>query len=407
MFVLAVLCGGVAGPLRAEGEISLMSPGIVSEITNSDGWACITLARLDQRFCLRIDSVQDAGGLAAALRDSYDTGQRVYVTHLASSGWFENSAGLPTYAVQRVEYKGSTYTVEPRLPRQAKVKRKSEADLALAVAYGISDKPQEAIALLDQAISRRELSTSLQAVALKARGRVTVELAMADDEEPNLSDDKAILRALEDFRAWAKLEPDTADAQFSIANALVELGAYDEAIETYRAIAKRWADEQFWPAIRIGAIYRTLGDYPRALASLDDFAASSKPPYGMAFHYHRGWTLILMERFQDAIDQFTTGLQGQPDYHWASVRRACAYARLGRLEEALADQRLAIDGLDSVIAAGVQTAGIELDRKRMMEVASELAAAIDAGKSSPMTAPCDGYRDYGETRRERSSLLTD
>jgi tetratricopeptide (TPR) repeat protein len=125
----------------------------------------------------------------------------------------------------------------------------------------------------------------------------------------------------------------------------------------------------------------------------------------MMFHYHRGWTLNLLGRYEEAVAEFTEGLKTQPDYQGAFDRRACAYARLGRLPEALADRQRADAEMDSIWSDARRMPSAEHDRAWAEGVVKALEAAIARGSNEPMSVPCEGSWDYGEKRRERSSFL--
>jgi tetratricopeptide (TPR) repeat protein len=125
----------------------------------------------------------------------------------------------------------------------------------------------------------------------------------------------------------------------------------------------------------------------------------------MMFHYHRGWTLNRLGRYEEAIAEFDEGLKTQPDYPGAFDRRACAYAMLGRLPEALADRQRANAEMSDFWSRPNQSPVSRHDRRWAEDVVKALEAAIASGSQEPMSAPCEGSWDYGEARRERSKFL--
>jgi tetratricopeptide (TPR) repeat protein len=231
--------------------------------------------------------------------------------------------------------------------------------------------------------------------------------AAAAAAAPRLSagSDAALVSSLADYRALARLEPDDVELRYLIAAQLLELGGYDESRAVQDEIMSKWPGEYFRAMIRIGAIHRNLGDYEQALRTLDEIVAKEGPQDGMRYNYHRGWTLSLLGRHEEAAESFTAGLAVQGDYTSAYVRRGCARARIGQLPEALADFEegrrllLALPGGAASPLVRRDVADLEADRARV-------AAAIAAGRSGPVTGMCEGdvWR-ASEKPRARSPLL--
>ena len=200
------------------------------------------------------------------------------------------------------------------------------------------------------------------------------------------------------------LAPQDAQAQYAVARPLLALGAYDEALDIYRNIGRRWPDEAFDVAIRTGALHRQRGDHQGALRQLDDYArAHPDSANGMRFHYHRAWTLTLLERFEEAEREIDNGFSTQPDYASAYQLRACARARLGRLEGALADEERALEIMGG--HARENSVALRADMARSRTVIESLRTAIRQGRATPMAAPCDGFWDRWIRPRPRSPLL--
>jgi tetratricopeptide (TPR) repeat protein len=185
---------------------------------------------------------------------------------------------------------------------------------------------------------------------------------------------------------------------------LRELGAYDEALRTYEALLKRWPNEVHWGRIRIGATHRTLGRLNEALGEIDILARETPEALGMAYHYHRGWTLSLMGRDQEAAAEFSAGLETQPDYAWALVRRACSLGRLGRLRQAVADQKRAAALIGKLRPRENELKGMSHNRAWATAALRQLERDL-AVKAAKSDAACSGYWEGGDSRRERSPLL--
>lgn len=239
---------------------------------------------------------------------------------------------------------------------------------------------------------------------LLLRVRANVSYAIATMEESaSAAADKAVAAALADYRALVEVEPNDPEVRFELAAAYEMLGGYAEAKAAYEAILARWPDEDFRVAIRLGALSRRQGNYGKALAALDDLSARSGPQQGMKFHYHRGWTLNLLGRHDEALQSLNEGIAHQPDYAWAYLRRACAHGSLSNLKEARADLDQGIALLRAMPGA---TAGKEIrdELHRAAEARATVDRAIAAGTAGPVSVYCSSDDTY-ERPRSRSALL--
>ena len=276
-----------------------------------------------------------------------------------------------------------------------------ESALALARALLVAGDFETAQDLLIRAKLPSDLAT--RKLLLQVRAENETGLA-AMGERLSHETDAMIAASLADFRALAELEPLNVEHQFSIAAALLDLGGYAEARAVYDDILTRWPDDEYRVAVRIGALHRVQGDYENALQSLNDLSARNGPQGGMRYHYHRGWTLSLLGRFDEAISEFTEGLKIQPDYNSAYVRRACAYASVGRLKDALADVNEAARLLALPGVTPTKTLRDAMDEAASMRSALETALANSDGKPRP--AMCSGGTwSVHERPRMRSAVL--
>lgn len=388
-------------------ETTLSAVGIVDygEFNDSETW--FSLYRIDQGFIVETATVPDMDAVTAALKSSYETGRSVRVNFDAESGIFERGARgfIPTYVVRSIEYDGSI--VPGMNGRRSTVVRPTPAEAALArgVAYAGSFKLDRAVPFLDRALSDGSLPPELQALARNTRGHALIDSAWDTHQEATDEVDRQLIRALADFTAWAALESDNPEARLAIGLALRDLGDYDQAIAIFREMIPVWPEHRIRLVTRIGATYRILGDYDRALGVLDELVARDGPQPGMMFHYHRGWTLNLLGRYEEAIEEFNEGFMSQPDYSGAFGQRACSFARLGRLKEALADRRMSDMLMESHLRETGVTPAREHDRAWSRAVIATLEAAIASGSKAPNSAPCEGDWSYGERKRERSRLL--
>lgn len=282
-------------------------------------------------------------------------------------------------------------------------RRDGETLLTLGLAQ-VSEQPEAGRRTLTDALSATpQLAPRARALAFK--GRADAAEAIADNlESDDPETDRLLAEALADFRRQVALAPDDAAAMFSVARLTMSLGGYAEALDLYRAVGRRWPEEALNVAVRSGALYRQQGDYERALRELDDYARLGDPQInGMKFRYHRAWTLSLLGRNEEAEREINTGLATQPDYSSAYQIRACVRARLGRLDEALADQERALELLVGIMAQ--PNAALRADIERSRRAVATLRGAIDARRPGPVAAPCEGYWDRWSRPRPRSPLL--
>jgi tetratricopeptide (TPR) repeat protein len=325
---------------------------------------------------------------------------------------FDASAGRLSNGGTHLEYplcsigtaSGASFGDETRnCPPGNRTTEDSERLLALGVAQRIADPGLARRTLTEALASLPALAPGAQAIAYEGRARAAEALGY-EAELSDRTDDQVWAAALADYRRQVSLAPADPDVQFSVARVLTSLGGYAEAMEVYRAIGRRWPEQAFEVAVRIGALYRQQGDHRRALRQLDDYArANPNATFGMKFHYHRAWTLSRLERFEEAEREIDSGLLSQPDYSAAFQLRSCARARLGRLDEALADQRRATELMAGIMAEPDAILRAEIARSH--SVVAALERALQAGQRGPLTAPCDGFLDRWSRPRSRSPLL--
>lgn len=403
--ILVVLLLPAAAAAATSPSSTLTSIGIVQDgrIDESEIW--FELAGIDQRFVLDVSAVPDPQAFFRALEDSANSGRSVNVAFDPKSGYFDSESAIPRYVVRRIDYDGESIAGMKKSRGTKRTVAASARALALGVAYYHGNFYDHAVRELDRALTDQGLEPALRALALKTRGHALTDTIWSTRQDPTEDDDRRFLRALEDFRAWAAIEPDNPEAQSAIAFTLRDLGAYEEALEIFREYQRRWPDDPINGATRIASTYRILGKYHESLAALDELVAREGPQQGMKFHYHRGSTLNFLGRYEEAVAEFTEGLETQPDYPGAFHRRACAYARLGKLEKALADRRRADAEWVIIWQDMPATPATRHDRQWAAGVAAALESAIAAGSKEPMAAPCEGDWHYGEKKRERSRLL--
>jgi tetratricopeptide (TPR) repeat protein len=211
------------------------------------------------------------------------------------------------------------------------------------------------------------------------------------------------LAALRDYQKLDTMRSPSSESRLDTGIILEELGDYDGAEAQYNAIPRASEGDDFRATIRLAAVARARGQLDRSLELINGLAVRHGPQTGMRYHYHRGWTLNAMGRFDEAIVDFTAGLETQPDYYWAYLRRACAYAGSGRLEYALSDLESGMAILRRTY--GDRTPETRGDLTRALEIQSMLKNKLAAGDGAPSADACGGYPHDRSKARAKSPLL--
>ena len=398
---LAAFASAASAQRATPGQRIFESQGIPSG-ASSDNEESLLVSFWDEHVRFRVPKQPEdrLAKLQAILIRSLDSGQSVSFTYDASEGRVNRETGTLDFPLCGATLEGATF--EPVVAcSTAPSNPSASADSALALAYAFSNLGEHAQArkLLQRAEPADE--PAFRKLLLRIRADAAI---LSVDEPWSESADRAHLAALNDYRELATIQPDDVELQFSIADALEELGDYDEARIVLDRIPRRWTDEKFRTAVRIGALYRRQGENERALEQLDDFVAKNPDPRfrGMKFHYHRGWTLTRMKRFDEAVAEFDKGLQRQPDYPYAYFRRACAQASRGRIADALTDVER---GRKLLAEAPAKLDPIEFDIRRADAVILELKRARETADYKPMPGICEGYWGRSDEARSKSPLL--
>ncbi len=315
---------------------------------------------------------------------------------------------MPTYVARELIYDGKTIAGDTTAlianAENGDARVRAESALSRGVALSGAGDDAHAREMLDQALRFDGFAEQLRALALKTRGSSFASEAYlrwpVGDER-----DRLLMSALADFQSWKALAPKSSGAASAVAETLAALGAYDEAQDAYTIIYNTWPDDRYWTLIRIGAIFRARGQTAMALDTVDEIVAQQGTQAGMAYHYHRGWTLSDLGRTDEAVDEYTTGIANQPDYAWAYFRRACALADLGSLNQALSDQKRGTVLYQISKQGVVNTPSQEFDDRRVAAISKALESALRLGRPQRIRNLCDGFWNYGTDARERSKLL--
>jgi tetratricopeptide (TPR) repeat protein/transglutaminase-like putative cysteine protease len=389
---------------NAAADDTLTVRGVVAAIDDSGDALLFQLVRTDIRFAMLPTSAADRAILDTALHAAEQTGRSLRVRFTLTGAQFAADRKHVIFPVRALEYEDKTLTASGKgvgVPPPGHEPAVADSAFIRGVGLYTAEKYSEAITELDTAL--KDGGRDWKATAFKARGSARASREYDEHEGPTDAGDAELVTALQDLREWRNLKPDDSLALYSIAGTLGELGAYPEALEVYAAIARGWSEEAYWSAIRTGATERRLHHYAQALAALDKLVSESGPQEGMPYHYHRGWTLIELGRYADAVEELSQGLRDQPDYAWALVKRACAENLLGEADAALGDQRSALALLKRFKDDSKES---QYDLRRAEAVEAELSRAGRHQPAADAKALCGGYwRSPEDLGRSRSSLL--
>lgn len=370
--------------------------GVVENEQQANGTIWFVLEGVAPQFIMDEKRVPSADKMMDTLEESNKDAHPLTVRLYLDSGQFHD--GRPTFTVGSITLDGKTVPGEakaPPPPTRPGPQDKAALDLVKAVAFMEADEAAEARAALDRAIAPKALVPAQQATALGMRGEMIQRDAFARPAGPER--DKLLIAALADFEAWKALSPDSGNATASIASSHALLGDYGEAVAEYRAMLDKWPRNRLQTYLEIARIHRMAGEYDKSLAALAELVKSVGPQNGMAYHYHRAWTLNAMGRYDEAAAEISAGLKDQPNYPWAYMQRACAYGQNGKLQEAVADQ-------EQVVKLLKATGGVRSDMKAN-EARADAALAELRAAHGKTDAACTGYAMEQDTRRTRSALL--
>lgn len=398
MVLLAILASALQPTPAAspdDDRIFAASSYVAQSGAEDGGWFQLGGGR--QHFLLAPDDAEAAMRLVSAVQDR---GLAIRVRYDAGAGHLEPGGTYVVYPVCSLSVANGAILGDERrnCPPPALARSETTEDaLVLGIAM-VPARPAEARRLLTRAFE----TPALRLLAIEGRGRASLQIATSLPSGSEASD-AAFADALADFRTWVSLAPDSVDARYAVGQALENLGGYEEALAIYRGIGGQWPDQDFDVMRATATLLRRQGRYAEALRVLDDYAILEGPQAGMAFHYHRAWTLNLLNRPREVLEEMNLGLADQPDYAYGIIVRACANARLGRIDAALTDERRAAELLERLAADDMTDFGENLATVRRAVSALELLAASHSRSANDI--PCREIWDRDSARRSRSPLL--
>ena len=130
-----------------------------------------------------------------------------------------------------------------------------------------------------------------------------------------------------------------APLHYSLGNAYLNLGRYQDAVEAYKQAIKikpDYADAHYY----LGNAYDKLGRYQEAIEAFGQ-AIKIKPDYAEA-HYNLGLAYGKLGRYQDAVESYKQTVRIKPDYAKAYINLGISYYKLGRYQDAVEPYKQAI-----------------------------------------------------------------
>ncbi|MBA2933139.1 tetratricopeptide repeat protein [Sphingomonas sp. CGMCC 1.13654] len=400
----AWLCG--LGLLLLGADLPPSSPTTITEAVTGgavlkDGSLWFTTWNESARFTLS-PRAGDVDAVFTALRLASEAGVSIAVRFDPDSGRFDPDNGRIDYRLCAITYGAQKIGGDRDFCSGPSAVGGTSGEKAIAVgmAREMSFDTAGAGPLLDAGLAHPDLPAALRTIGLRARSDVHATLASRLPHGSPAADAELVL-ALADTRAWEHAAPDDREAPFTEGALLEELGAYPDALAVYQRFEAKWPDEYFRAQVRRAAIKRIAGDYPGALATLNEIAVRDPVAMGMKYHYHRGWLLSLMGRYEEAVADFSAGLETQPDYPYVFLRRACAYGRLGYIAEARSDEEAGLGLLAKLPVTGEPLVQYDVDHARAgLDALSKMQAE---GQSKPTAVACD--LSDPEKLRSRSKAL--
>jgi tetratricopeptide (TPR) repeat protein len=213
-------------------------------------------------------------------------------------------------------------------------------------------------------------------------------------------------RALEEFEAALKLEPQNSMAFQLRGIVKARRGEYRAALEDFLQ-SELYAPERPDVKMNAGSVYHALGNYPRALEYFR--AAVQRDPENPLYRHQLGMFYSRLGRYDQAAEELGRAVRLHPAYEDAVFELAVLRERTGRPAEAIKLYRRALELKPGDSAARYRIcwalfkAGRYSELRKALPKAFQIAPANDkggismslayAGGSAP--APADGQQNRG------------
>ncbi len=326
-------------------------------------------------------------------------GESVSVRAVMVGAHFDADTGLPVFPAQYVYYRDQTFG--PFVTKASwswRVLTDEQTALLKGIGYHNAWNLNAALTEFDKGLKTGALRPAQRGLALALRAEAYDYKARA--EPAAVGKDYLLVRASEAYEEAAKFRRDDLSLLTSRASVLVRLGAYEDALALLRPILKTSGEMHFRAGIMTAEVLRSLGRHAEALRVLDEVGERDEDILGMMYFYHRGWTLLLLDRNAEAAAAFSDGLKSQRSWPWVYMGRACASHSLGDDVAALSDLRTAVQFADR---------SAEREEEEARAVRAELRnniAALERGIKPVGMSICQRFQpNFDGPLRERSKLL--
>lgn len=339
--------------------------------------------------------------LLETLKAAQDAGEQVSFRAQLTGAHFDSGNGLPVFWVRSLSYRDKEFgPYEVDVPWSWRVLLDEQVALLKGIGYHNNRDFIPALTEFDRGLRTGMLQPSQRGLALALRAEACEQLAYA--QRTTAARDYLLVRASDDYAEAARFRREDSSLLTSRAGVLVHLGAYDDALGLLRQVLEHPDESHFRAGIMAAEVSRRRGAYAESLRILDEVGARDEDELGMMYFYHRGWTLLLLERNPEAAAAFSEGLKSQRSWPWVYIGRACARHRMGDEDAALADLRAAVQLADR---------RTERDEDALAALRAELRNNIAALErhgpaGSARVSACENFQaDFDHTLRERSKLL--
>jgi tetratricopeptide (TPR) repeat protein len=335
------------------------------------------------------------------LRAAKDAGEPVTFRAQLAGAHFDPRSGFPVFWVRSLSYHDKEFgPYEVEVPWSWRVLLDEQVALLKGIGYHNEQDYLPALAEFDRGLRTGMLKPAQRGLALALRAEACEQLAHA--QRMTSARDYLLVRASDDYAEAAKFRHEDSRLLISRAGVLVQLGAYDDALGLLGQVLKHPGESHFQAGVMAAQVSRQRGAYAESLRFLDEVAARDEADLAMMYFYHRGWTLLLLERNPEAAAAFSDGLKSQRSWPWVYIGRACARHRMGDDDAALADLRTAVQLADRRTAQDDQTV-----KALRAELRNNIAGLERNGPpGSARVSVCDNFQaDFNQTLRERSKLL--
>ena len=340
--------------------------------------------------------------LSAVIDAAYASNRSPVITFDAASGAIEPDGkrvaySICTAALDEIVFRSRRKCVDgSRSPNPVSWRRALPNAIAEAEAGDVA----KGRAMLDAVLDNTHLPTAARALALDARISA-LEMIGESSEFASAQADQAHFAALQDSRLLGLLRPTEKHPASTTARLLSYVGDYDGASAALHDVIKRFPEEREQASVSLAVVARQKGDLASSLRLLNEVAANDRGNLGMRYFYHRGWTLLKLDLFDEAIASFDEGMDTQADFSGSFILRGCARSSVGQLDLARDDFDHALMLMER-FTSQPPTAAEEKDRTQL---AAMRRLVSDGDRRAKRPGLCNDFAGLGDQHRAKSKLL--